>query len=222
MRVVVNAAMSVDGKLATRRREQLRISGPADFARVDRLRSEVDAVMVGVETVLADDPSLTVDDLDGLEDTESPRPAAQPARVVADSRGRTPTDARVLDDRARSFVLVADAASEDAVAALEATGAEVVRAGDDRVELAAALAELETRGIDSVLAEGGGELLFSLFEAGLVDELSVYVGSFVIGGRDAPTLADGEGFVDGFPSLELTGVEQLDDGVLLRYTVPAE
>ncbi len=70
-----------------------------------------------------------------------------------------------------------------------------------------------------MLAEGGGELVFSLFDAGLVDELSVYVGSFVVGGRDAPTLADGEGFVDGFPQLSLVGVERLDDGVLLRYDV---
>jgi len=69
------------------------------------------------------------------------------------------------------------------------------------------------------MVEGGGELIFSLFEAGLVDELSVYVGSSIIGGRDAPTLADGNGFVDSFPELELTGVERLEDGVLLRWTV---
>jgi 2,5-diamino-6-(ribosylamino)-4(3H)-pyrimidinone 5'-phosphate reductase len=81
------------------------------------------------------------------------------------------------------------------------------------------MAALEDRGIGSVLAEGGGELLFSLFEAGLVDELSVYVGSFVIGGRDAPTLADGAGFVETFPQLSLQAVDRVDDGVLLRYDV---
>lgn len=217
MRVVVNAAMSADGKLATRRREQLRISGPGDLDRVDALRAEVDAVLVGVGTVLADDPSLTVDDPDRLEAREAAGRARQPARVVADSRARTPTDARVLDDTARSVVLVSTAAADRAVADLEAAGADVVRAGDDRVDLAAGLASLEERGLDSVLAEGGGELIFSLFEAALVDELSVYVGSFVIGGRDAPTLADGEGFVEAFPQLSLRAVDRVDDGVLLRY-----
>jgi 2,5-diamino-6-(ribosylamino)-4(3H)-pyrimidinone 5'-phosphate reductase len=69
------------------------------------------------------------------------------------------------------------------------------------------------------MVEGGGELVFSLFEAGLVDELSVYVGNLVVGGREAPTLADGEGFVDEFPELRLDGVERVDDGVLLEWTV---
>ena len=217
MRVVVNAAMSTDGKLATRRREQLAISGPADFGRVDALRAEVDAVLVGIGTVLADDPSLTVDDPDRLSFRESTGRHRQPARVVADSRARTPLDARLLDDAARSIVLVSAAAPDERVAALEDAGAAVVRAGDERVDFAAALDALGERGIETVLAEGGGEVIFSLFEADLVDELSVYVAPFVIGGRDAPTLADGEGFVEGFPQLSLREVERVDEGVLLRY-----
>lgn len=69
------------------------------------------------------------------------------------------------------------------------------------------------------MVEGGGELIFSLFEAGLVDELRLFVGPKVIGGRDAPTLADGEGFVEEFPLLHLEDLERLDDGALLRWTV---
>ena len=71
------------------------------------------------------------------------------------------------------------------------------------------------------MVEGGGELIFSLFEDGLVDECSVFVGSTVIGGREAPTLADGEGFVDpgAFPDLELTDTERLDGGIVLHWTV---
>ena len=219
MRVVVNAAMSVDGKLATRRREQLRISGPGDLGRVDALRAEVDAVLVGVGTVLADDPSLTVDDPDRLDGRESAGRSRQPLRVVADSRGRTPADARVLDDTAGTVVAVADGATPEAVAALEDAGADVVRTAGDQVDLAAAMDALEDRGVETLLAEGGGELVFSLFEASLVDELSVYVGSMVIGGREAPTLADGEGFVEAFPQLALVDVRRLDDGVLARYDV---
>lgn len=221
MHVRVNAAMSADGKLSTRRREQVAISGPEDFARVDELRADADGVMVGIGTVLADDPSLTVEDPDLRADRRERGDPANPARVVADSRARTPTDARILDDAARTYVLVAETAPADRRRGLEAAGAEIVVAGEERVDLPAAIDALEDHGIDAVLVEGGGELLFSCFEAGVVDELSVFVGPTVIGGREAPTLVDGDGFVDSdaFAELELTAVERLDDGVVLHYAV---
>lgn len=208
MQVRVNAATSVDGKLASREREQLAISGPADFARVDELRDAFDAIMVGVGTVLADDPSLTTDGA-----------GENPVRVIADSRARTPTDARVLEGDAETVLLVSDPAESDRVSGLTEAGATVLEAGSQQVDLAAGLSALEDRGIESLLVEGGGEIVFSLFEAGLVDELSVYVGSMVIGGREAPTLADGKGFTENYPTLDLQAVERIDDGVLLEYGV---
>ena len=217
MHVVANAAMSVDGKLSTREREQVAISGPADFARVDRLRADVDAVLVGVGTALADDPSLTVDDDALVADREDHGRPPQPTRVVADSRARTPTDARLLDGAAPTVVLVAEEAPAERVSALEAAGATVIAVGAARVDLAAGLEALDGHGVEALLVEGGGELLFSAFAAGLVDELSVFVGSVLIGGRDAPTLLDGAGFVAELPALTLEAVERLDDGVLLRY-----
>ncbi|WP_363465980.1 2,5-diamino-6-(ribosylamino)-4(3H)-pyrimidinone 5'-phosphate reductase [Halogeometricum borinquense] len=219
MHVVVNAATSADGKLSTRRREQIKISGADDFARVDRVRADSDAVLVGVGTVLADDPHLTVDDADYRDERQSDGREPHPARVVADSRARTPTDARILDDAATTYVLVSESAPADRVSALEKTGETVVTAGDTRVSFPEAFAELEARGIDRLMVEGGGEVIFSLFEDELVDELSVYVGSVVLGGRDAPTLADGDGFVESFPTLDLRDVERIDDGVLLTYDV---
>ncbi|WP_224270778.1 2,5-diamino-6-(ribosylamino)-4(3H)-pyrimidinone 5'-phosphate reductase [Haloprofundus salinisoli] len=219
MHVVVNAATSADGKLSSRRREQVVISGEDDFDRVDRLRAESDAVMVGVGTVLADDPHLVLDaGRRRTERRESGR-SENPARVVADSRGRTPLDARILDDDALTYLLVTEAAPKERLDDLRAHGATIVVAGDDRVDLSAAFDRLEAEGVDRLMVEGGGELIFSLFEAALVDELSVYVGSKIIGGRDAPTLADGDGFVDEFPALSLESVERIDDGVLLRYSV---
>lgn len=219
MHVIVNAATSVDGKLSTRRREQVAISGPEDFDRVDALRADSDAVMVGVGTVLADDPSLTVDDSDRIAARADRGDPPQPARVLADSRLRTPEDATVYDDAAETIVLTSEAASDEAIADARTQGATVIVAGDDRVDLSKALPQLETHGIEQLMVEGGGELVFSLFAADLVDELSVFVGSMVIGGRDAPTLADGTGFVETFPDLQLDEAERIDDGVLVRYTV---
>jgi len=220
MHVVVNAAMSADGKLSTRERDQVAISGPDDFDRVDALRAESDAVMVGVGTVLADDPSLTVDDDARRDRRRDAGKAPQPARIVADSRIRTPTDAQILDDRAETYLLTSEAAPQDFVAEISEAGAEVIAAGDQRVDLSVALGELQASGIDQLMVEGGGELIFSLFEEDLVDELSVFVGPTVIGGRKAPTLADGDGFVAEFPELSLREVSRIDDGVLIRWDVP--
>jgi len=219
MHTVVNAAMSVDGKLSTRRREQLTISGDDDFARVDRIRTAVDGILVGIGTVLADDPHLVLDNSAGrAERREAGRPPS-PARIVVDSRGRTPPEGRICDDAAATYVVVSEQAPADSQQALREAGATVIVAGDDRVDLGLAVEKLEQAGIESLLIEGGGEIIYSAFEAGVVDELSVFVGSLVIGGREAPTLADGEGFVEQFPQLSLTAVDRVDDGVVLQYVV---
>ena len=219
MHVVVNAAMSVDGKLAARNREQLAISGPEDFDRVDRIRAAADGVMVGVGTVLADDPHLTLDVTDRRVQRQRHGRPGNPSRVVADSTARTPPDARILDDEATTYLLISKQAPEGRRTELADAGAELIVAGDDRVDLAAGVDRLADEGIERLMIEGGGELIFSAFDAGLVDELSVFVGSQLIGGRDAPTLADGDGFTENFPALTLDDIERLDDGVVLEYTV---
>lgn len=202
-KVIVNCAMSADGKISTKERKQVRISSTEDMARVKELRLECDAILVGVGTILADDPHLTV---------KGHTKGEQPLRIVIDPHGRTPANARVLNDWADTLVVTLQGCDTTW------PGATVERLGRKRINLHGLMAHLNSLGVRSLLVEGGGETIFSFFEAGLVDRYMVFVGSVVLGGRTAPTPADGEGFLEADAySLKLVGVERLGNGVLLKY-----
>jgi len=201
--VHVNCAMTADGKIAGRSRRQIRISSPEDLSRVRALRIESDAIMVGIGTVLSDDPHLTVK---GAK--------MNPVRIVLDSNGKTPDTARVLDGRAPTII----ATSEECERTWK--NAEVIRVGKERVDLEKLLGILYERGIRKLMVEGGGEVLWSFFRKGLVDRYTVFVGSMIAGGRTSPTPVDGEGFDDGeILKLRLIGCEKFGEGVLLTYEV---
>jgi len=204
-RVWVNCAASADGKIATIRRTQTRLSSSADLDRVERLRGESDAIMVGISTVITDDPGLM-----------PPRGSKRPLlRVIVDSKGRTPRSARVLDGKGPTLI----ATTEESTATF--AQAETVRFGKGRVDLAQLLDELGRRNVKQVLVEGGGTLIFSLLQAGLVDDLTVFYADLVLGGRGAPTIADGEGFPDLGQAVKLHFKEskRLDGGTLMHYQV---
>ncbi|MFA5414761.1 MAG: 2,5-diamino-6-(ribosylamino)-4(3H)-pyrimidinone 5'-phosphate reductase [Methanoregula sp.] len=220
-RTVVNVAMSADGKLSTRERRQVKISGKEDFLRVDRLKAECDAVMVGIGTVLADDPSLTVKDAGLKELRHSSGMDEHPVRVVIDSTARTPPDASVLTKGSgKRVVAVSCRAKQEPIAQLR-TRATVIVAGEKEVDLATVMDELGTMGISRVMVEGGGTLIAALFAAGLVDEVYTFVGNIIIGGKDAPTLADGVGCVkeSEFTRLALIDAICIEDGILLHWDV---
>jgi len=187
--VILKAAMTVDGKIATATGQSRWITGEKARQRVHRLRSRVDAVMVGIGTVLHDDPQLTAR-LPG-------NMGRQPARVVVDSRLRLPRNAKVLTTRTGGEVIVATTARapKPRVEQFRRLGATVLvlPAEQGRVSLSACLAELGKRGITSILLEGGSEMNASAARAGLVDRLQLYVAPAVLGGRDAKGVFGGAG-----------------------------
>ncbi len=205
--VFINAAMSADGKISTYERKQIRISSDADMKRVDELRASADAIMVGIGTVLADNPGLTVKSGE-----------KNPTRIVVDSMARTPVDAEVITRKGGpTIIAVSKSALHERVEALREK-AEVITAGDKRVSLPELLGELKSRGVNRLMVEGGATLNWGLISEGLVDEIYVYIGNMIIGGESAPTLVDGTGFVDPM-KLELLSVEQMDESILVKWRI---
>lgn len=217
--VFINAAMSADGKIATRERKQTRISGSLDFDRVDELRASSDAVMVGIGTVLSDNPSLTVKSKERREKRREYGKDENPVRIVVDSLARTPIDADIFKKgEGKKIIVVTELAPEEKVKQLS-EHAEIIVSGEKSVALENLLFELKARGISRLMVEGGATLNWGLVSSGLVDEIYTFIGNIIIGGRTAPTLVDGEGCIREFCKLSLISCERLEDGVLIRWKV---
>jgi diaminohydroxyphosphoribosylaminopyrimidine deaminase/5-amino-6-(5-phosphoribosylamino)uracil reductase len=187
--VTLKAGMTADGKIADVHGTARWITGEAARAEAHRQRAESDAIVVGVTTVLRDDPALTV---------RLPEPwPREPYRVVLDTAARTPASAKVITagSPGRAIVAVGETAPPPRVAALEATGATVLRCPtrDGRVGLDAVLAALFARDVRAVLVEGGGEVHAGFLEAGLVDRVTLFVAPLLLGGRTAPAVVGGGG-----------------------------
>jgi diaminohydroxyphosphoribosylaminopyrimidine deaminase / 5-amino-6-(5-phosphoribosylamino)uracil reductase len=216
--LILKAAMTLDGKIATAGGESRWITGEEARRQVHRLRSQVDAVMVGIGTVLHDNPQLTAR-LPG-------RTVRQPLRVVLDSRLRIPLKAQVLSTKSGGEILIVTAvhASKPRIEKLQRLGATVLTlpAEQGRVSLHTCLIELGKRGITSVLLEGGSEMNASAFSAGLVNRVRLYIATMVLGGQDA------KGIVGGASPASLTDAWRLKDlhitrvgeDILLEATVP--
>ncbi len=212
--VTAKWAMSLDGRIATRTGDSRWITGTAARRRVHELRDRVDAIMVGVGTVVADDPALTV------RLTDHWRPVRQPLRVVVDSHGRTPFQARVLQPELEGTTLLATVDPPAAWrTAVEARNVEVLllpgHAG--RVDLEALLGALAARGVTHLLVEGGAALLGALADQRLIDRVWAFVAPKLIGGSGAPGPLGGVGATRMAEAsrVRIDAVEQIDDDVLI-------
>lgn len=208
MKVVINCAMSADGKIALRTRRQTRISNEEDKRRVHKLRNSSDAILVGVETVIADNPKLTVNP----KYVKRPR---HPLRIILDSKGRTPKNALVLDGTSKTLIVTNEKCKK------VFPNAATTRCGKQEVDLKKLIRILEKKNISTLLVEGGSKVIWSFLRSRIADEVNIFVGSMVIGGDKSPTPAGGAGAETekAIVALRLRRMKSVGNGVLLTYEV---
>ena len=209
--VIINCAMSADGKISLPNKKQLRISNDEDIERMYNLRNECDAVLVGIGTIISDDPKLTVKE----KYIENPN---QPLRVIIDSKCRTPKDALVLDDSAETLIITVKGYEkhfdDDKI---EVIGIKADEAG--HVDIKNMLDLLYKKGIRKILVEGGSTIIWSFLRSGFVDDFYVHIGSCIIGGKNTPTLVDGLGVnsEDELIFLKIIDFKRSENNLLIHY-----
>lgn len=216
--IIINSAMSADGKIATKERKQLKISGKDDFKRVDILKTHVDAIMVGINTVISDDPSLTIKSEDNIKIVKLKK--KYPIRIVVDSKCSIDLNAQILQKgEGERIILTSKSCNPEKVELLKKKF-KVIICGENSVDLAKSMDILYNMGIKILLVEGGATINYSLIKQKLVNEIYTYIGNCIIGGVSAPTLVDGLGFSkDEIIKLKLISIERIDDGLLVKWDV---
>ncbi|NDB52317.1 MAG: 2,5-diamino-6-(ribosylamino)-4(3H)-pyrimidinone 5'-phosphate reductase [Nitrosopumilaceae archaeon] len=193
-RVILSAAISLDGKIATRSGDSALSSG-VDKKRLHKLRTQVDAILVGKNTILQDNPMLNVRYAKGKS----------PIRIVLDSLGQTPTNSKIIQtsDEIQTIVAVSEKIPKKNLDKLAKFPVDIVISGKNRVELKKLLQILGHAKIKTILLEGGGTTNWDFVNQGLVDQVIVTITPYLVGGKDAKTLVDGDGFAKISKSLRL-------------------
>lgn len=219
--VFINVAVSADGKLDTFERKGAAISSPEDKRRVNELRASADAVMVGGQTLLSENPKLTVKDPALRAERLAKGLPENPMKVGVVSQANLKLDGDFITaGPARRVIFTTTQTTPEQVNVFSKLGVEVYVLGEKRVDLFKALEMLDQLKIRRLMVEGGGTLNFELLRLGLVDELSIYLAPKLFGGRSAPTLADGAGLSESAGiGLKLVEARILDEagGLLIRY-----
>lgn len=208
--VILNAATSIDGKIVTKDGDS-ELSSVSDLKRVHKLRSQVDAVLVGKNTVLKDNPLLTVRSVKGKN----------PIRIILDSKGAIPSKSEILQTSKTvpTIIAVSKSIPKSNLLKLEKFPVKVIFSGTSNVNLKSLLGTLYKRGISKILVEGGGTINWEFVKNGLFDELFVTVCPYVIGGSESVSLVEGYGFsrVLDSPELSLKSIRRLKNHLVLHY-----
>jgi 2,5-diamino-6-(ribosylamino)-4(3H)-pyrimidinone 5'-phosphate reductase len=208
--IIINCAMTADGKIAQPNGKQLCISCEEDMERMYKLRNKYDAVLVGINTVLSDDPKLTVKD----KYVENPR---QPIRIVLDTHCKTPTNSLVVNQAAKTLIITDKECNKKYNDNVEIIQCETDKEG--YIDLNKLLKILFNRGIKTLMVEGGSTVILNFLKQRLVDDMYVYISPMIVGGKDTPTLADGNGIknIGELINLEIADTYRLGSGILIYY-----
>lgn len=217
--VRMNVAATADGKIDTIERRGAAISSVRDKERVDTLRAEADAVLIGGRTLHGDDPGLTIKSAELRAEREASGLAKNPAKVAIASRLDLKLTSNFLTaGPSRIMLFTTSQTPEHQLAMIRSNGAEVYVLGDERVDLAAALHIMKENDIKNLMVEGGATLNYEMINLGLVDELTIYIAPMIFGGESAPTLAAGLGRArSAAVPLKLIKSEEWEDGGVLLY-----
>ena len=208
LKVIINSAMTIDGKISSYSGDSC-ISSKKDLVRVHKLRSKVDAIVVGINTVIIDNPMLTIRLIKN-------RRIISPTRIIIDSYGRIPLNSKILKSatKIKTIIVVTKQASTDTIEKIKKLGAHVIIIGSKLVNLKRVFKMLYGMGYKKILVEGGGELNWSCLHDGIVNELIITIAPKVLGGRDAITLVEGRGYstISQAIKLKLTKIIQNKNG----------
>ena len=208
--IILSAATSVDGKIATRTGDS-NLSSKQDKVRLHKLRSKVDAILVGKNTVLLDNPLLTVRYARGKN----------PIRIILDSKGTISKKSKILQtsDKIPTIIAVSKKISKSNFDKLCKFPVEIITAGKNSVDIKLLLKKLSNKKINTILVEGGGTVNWEFIKHNLFDELIITLSPFLIGGNDAISFVQGKGFekISNSPNLRLKSIKRLKNHVVLYY-----
>jgi len=204
--IVINCAMSADGKIASPAGKQMRISCEEDIQRMYKLRNESDAVLVGINTVLSDDPKLTVKE----KYVKNPK---QPIRIVLDTYCKTPANSLVVNDVSKTLIITSQKCSNkyhDNVEIIQC------KSKNGLIDLKEFLNICLDKKINKLMVEGGGKVIFNFLKSGFVNDIFFYIGPIVIGGENTPSISGVINNLGNIP-LKLINVKKIGPGILLHY-----
>ena len=210
MHIILSAAISIDGKISTRSNDS-KLSSQEDSTRLHKLRSKVDAILIGKNTMLQDDPLLTVRHTKGKN----------PTRIILDSKGTISKNSKIIktSDKIPTIIAVSKKISKVNLSKLKKLPVEIIISGENSVNLKLLMKKLATKKIKTILVEGGGTVNWEFIKNNIFDELIVTLSPYLIGGNDAISLVEGKGFakIVNSPNLKLKSVKRLKNHLVINY-----
>jgi len=210
-KIILSAAISIDGKIATRSGDS-KLSSKRDLTRLHKLRSQVDAIIIGKNTVNKDDPLLTVRYSKGKN----------PIRIILDSHGTISNKSKILQtsNKVKTIIVVSKKITKKNLQKLKKFSVEIIIVGENQVNIKSLIKILSKRKIKTILLEGGGTINWEFIKNNLVDEFFITITPFILGGKDAITLVQGEGFdkITKSHKLRLNVIKRLENDLFLHYS----